>query len=268
MKLQVNRVKPFIYIIVALLGLYVVFSMRQQATAQSDSRRNREAGYSNRESGRDNQSTQRQNERNQDNTQDRRRSENNERTESATTENNNDTATTQTTQGNDSFRQRYNAAGSTERDRLNRQSPNFGFFQITFILIILAVIGYFVYKYVSKRKSVQMEAADYISVLATSPLTPNKQLQVVQIFDNIYILGVGDNSISLIKEVTDRTLINQIKEEAKNRLPSLSFREQLIKFVNKLKPGGSIKKDPEEEALSFFKEQRDKLNNLNGKNKE
>ena len=271
MKLQINRAKPFIYIIIALIGFYIVFSLRQQATAQSDANQTQRINNSGRHSNRQRQNPQTEANRNQGRAAETDSSRNEAGQESQTRENaagRQSPQTTNTAQAGDNFRQRYDAAGTSERDRINRQSPNFGFFQITFILIILGIIGYFAYKYVSKRKTAQMEAAEYISVLATSPLTANKHLQVVQIFDNIYILGIGDNSISLIKEVTDKNLINQIRDEAKNRLPSLTFKEQLLKFVNKLKPGGSIKKDPEEEALSFFKEQREKLNNLNGKNKE
>ncbi len=271
MKLQINRVKPFLYIIIALAGMYLLFTMRQQATAQTDRQRENRGQQENRQTRRNQQRTETPTARTieTENRQEEARSSENRQQESNTAA---DTAQPQTpntgqTTG-DNFRQRYDAAGTTERDRLNQQSSNFGFFQITFILLILCVIGYFIYKYVSKRKSLQMEAADYINVLATSPLAANKHLQVVQIFDNIYILGVGDNSINLIKEVTDKNLISQIREEAKNRLPSLTFKEQIVKLLNKVKPGATIKKDPEEEALSFFKEQREKLNHLNGNNKD
>ena len=271
------KIKPLIYTLAALLVLYFVFHIKQKVSAQNTNRENTSQRRQN--APRDNRHV-------RQSTNSPRAASSEERAPNEQTSANsagqNENASNQTARasesteqnnqsssgGTNAFERRFNEAANSQRQQAQRKNPAFGFLEILFVLLILGLGFYLFYRYFSKKKEGNISTTDYISVLSTTPLAAGKHLQVIQIFDRVYILGVGENSINLITEVTDQNLIVQMRSDAAKRLPSLSFKEQILKFIHKMKLGASVKNDPEEEALSFFKNQREKLNSLNGKNKD
>ncbi len=267
MKIEAGKAKPLIYVAVALLGLYFVFNMNKNARAQNDNRNRRN---SNTTENRQNNNRQTQNTNTKNNSQTNNDAKKQGSESKQNVNNNKQTQSKQRTnnanQGSNTFSDRYSRAGTKGQDEIDKKSTSFGFMQVTFILLIIGLIAYFFYKYIARKKEGFKSSSDYINVLFTTALAANKHLQVVQIFDTVYILGVGDTSVNLITELKDRALVEQLKSEAGSNLPSLTFKEQIVKLFDRLKPGSNVKNDPEDEAISFFKEQRNKVNGIKHKN--
>jgi flagellar protein FliO/FliZ len=269
------KIKPLIYTMAALIVLYFIFHIRQKVAAQNNrtgtsvsniadssitQRRQSSASTENtaaNQRGRENTPQQRTESRESAGT-----NQPEQRAQVSQSENQGDS------NNQNSFARRFNEAANSGRAQAERKNPSFGFLEIIFVLLILGLAFYLFYRFFSRKKEGSQNTTDYITVLSSTPLAVGKQLQVVQVFNRVYILGVGENSINLITEVTDQNLIAQMRSDASKRLPSLSFKEQILKFIHKMKLGASIKSDPEEEALSFFKNHREKLDSLNGKNKD
>lgn len=96
--------------------------------------------------------------------------------------------------------------------------------QIFFILFVLLgvmyVMLYLVKKYLftfDKRASKLVN----ISVLSTQVLMPKKYISVVKIRDKVYILGVSDNSITLIDKQEDFT--KELEDEEINTTGKKNF---------------------------------------------
>ena len=100
--------------------------------------------------------------------------------------------------------------------------------QIFFILFVLLGVMYgmlylvkkFLFTY-DKRASKLIN----ISVLSTQALMPKKFISVVKIRDKVYILGVSDNSISLLDKQEDFT--KELDDEEFNNTEKKNFLDLL-----------------------------------------
>jgi len=84
------------------------------------------------------------------------------------------------------------------------------FFKIVIVLAIVYLFFFIVRKIMSKKR---MLAADsnLFQTLAVYPLAANKTLHLVEFSDEIYLLGVSENSINLLDKITERDKIDSIK---------------------------------------------------------
>lgn len=255
MKIEAGKAKPLIYIAITLFGFYFIFNMNKTTSAERVNNTQNVKRVANKT---DQQKKNKPKPGNESKSA-KPQKENNKKSDNKGSQAN------QNNQAN-TFQERYSQAGTQGQDNIDKKSTSFGFMQVTFILLIIGLIAYFVYKYFNKKKEGFSGGSEFVNVLFTTALAANKHLQVVQIFDSVYILGVGDNSVNLITQLNDKNLINKLRSESDKRLPSLTFKEQIMKIVDKLKPGSGMPNDPEDEAISFFKEQREKVNGIRNKN--
>ncbi|MCK4778388.1 MAG: flagellar biosynthetic protein FliO, partial [Actinomycetia bacterium] len=100
------------------------------------------------------------------------------------------------------------------------------FFRTIFILLVLIGFFFFIFRYLDKKKLFP-GADDTIKLLTTFPISGNKYLQIVNVSGKILLLGITDNSINLLTEITDKEVIDIVKLKAGSRDIPLTFTDKL-----------------------------------------
>ncbi len=105
-------------------------------------------------------------------------------------------------------------------------------------VVVAAIYGlFFVLRRLSNR---QRQSSDSIQLRGSLSLTNNGSLHIVEVGSHLYLLGCGDQGVSLISEITDEASQEQIKKISREAgdTPKRSFRQQLFNLL----PSASIKK--------------------------
>ncbi|MCE9499581.1 MAG: flagellar biosynthetic protein FliO [Leptospira sp.] len=67
---------------------------------------------------------------------------------------------------------------------------------------ILTFLLYYVLKYVSKNRDAHFPVKGAMRVLSSMPIAPGKQIQILDVSGLLFVVGVSDNSVNLITEIT------------------------------------------------------------------
>lgn len=102
-----------------------------------------------------------------------------------------------------------------------------GFFPLLLIILLLAAVMFFIRKYGGKFNK-SGESPVKIETLGSRMIMPKKYLSVVSVQGKIFVLGVSEYSITLIKELNE---INEpsIKEETKENFADILKKNIRIK---------------------------------------
>lgn len=106
-------------------------------------------------------------------------------------------------------------------------------------LLVVAFLGlgfYLFFRFVTKQSIVPLGGQGVLKNLAVMPMGQNRALQVVELGSKLLVLGVGDNGITLIKEITEKDEIERIKLQSASALVTDQggFQVQLKKQVDGL----------------------------------
>jgi flagellar biogenesis protein FliO len=141
-------------------------------------------------------------------------------------------------------------------------------------LVIIAVIAvglYYFLKFIARKQNQGNVNRDIIRVIAQNSVAVGKYLTVVKILNTYYILGLAEGGVTLIREVTDRTEIDRLRElETQMPLPgagAASFQDYLKDVFSRLKkpdksPGAKATPD---RILGFLNTQKERLKRMNGR---
>ncbi|MCB1157671.1 MAG: flagellar biosynthetic protein FliO [Leptospiraceae bacterium] len=83
-------------------------------------------------------------------------------------------------------------------------------FKIILVFGFLSAVMYYALKFLSKSRIAGFPVKDSMQVLASLPLAPGKQLQIVDVEGILMVLGVADGSINLITEITSPEIKERI----------------------------------------------------------
>lgn len=102
-----------------------------------------------------------------------------------------------------------------ERYKTNDEGPGIAgtLFRVVFILALLCVGLYYILKYVAKNREGRLPVRGEMNVLSSLLLGPNKQLQIVEVSGRLLVLGVADNGINLITEISDPEVKHRILQK-------------------------------------------------------
>lgn len=175
---------------------------------------------------------------------------------------------------------------SKKNDFSESQSPFLGigaFIRMIIVLIIVLVIIFVLFSYLKKSMGItpNNDTDPFLRKVASLSLSPGKSIHVVTILDNAYLVGVTDNAVNLIGQISDKELVEAMNVYADkhdgSRKPK-NFEEVLSLFMpngfkmtqkenlkNKNQKG-SLYEDSEDFAKNMFKKQHDRLNSLNSEN--
>jgi len=133
------------------------------------------------------------------------------------------------------------------------------------IILVLALVCFAIYAivhFLKKSTGINVGNEPYLKCVASLSLSPNKSIQVITLGQKGYLVGITEQAINLISEVTDAELVDAMNLQAdkKNPVPSGSFPALLGNFF----PG--MKKDITREEFhqtsagkGFLQAQRERL---------
>ena len=84
-----------------------------------------------------------------------------------------------------------------------------------------------------------------IRVITTSPIAPKKMISVVEVGEDILVLGLTDSQITMLTKVTDEQVIQRLRKQGKENL-KFSFYKQVKSLL-----GGYGSEGDSEEATSL-----------------
>ncbi|MFC1671348.1 FliO/MopB family protein [Spirochaetota bacterium] len=159
------------------------------------------------------------------------------------------------------------------------EEESYGWLVFKTIIVLGAIIGgfYFFIRYASKRTGIRVMGQDLIKVLSVAPIGQNKHLQIIDLAGKILVLGVADNSINLVTEITDKDEIDRIRllGTKSTSVKAGGFQDYIVSNIGrafgKVKDSGTVKKNTGNKPvgdsgvdLSSLKGQKDRLRKLNG----
>ncbi len=144
-----------------------------------------------------------------------------------------------------------NEDGSEEEFLPDNLGPNNNFFLMIFLLFIFIVALYLVIRWVSKKRNITFTNSDFAKVEGTKALALNKYIQLVKIGEKYYLLGIGDHSVNLIKEISDKDEIDTIKlSVSKTKSSTQSFLTQFSESFKNVLGFNSNKKEKFKKSLN------------------
>ena len=166
------------------------------------------------------------------------------------------------------------------RPQVEEVSYVWSFFKMLIILGIMVGIFYYFFKFVSKKANINNSPDSISKTLSVIPIAQNKFLQVVDLGGKILVLGVSDNSINLVTEITEKHEIDKIRVSSStdSQTPSNTsfgdfFRKQVGHILDRVSNRGEKRFESASEHdygyeqkidLEYLKRQRGRLKKLNG----
>lgn len=168
------------------------------------------------------------------------------------------------------------------KPQVDEPSTAWMFFKMIFVLGIFGGGFYYFYRFITKKSGIGLFGGEAIKILSVAPLGQNKYLQVVDLAGKVLVIGVSDNAISLISEITEKDQVDRIRILSNRTLPAnrkvSGFQEYVMKDIGRLIEkvrdfrgrGGRTKTtvidNPED--IHYLRQQRDRLKDLNGSDNE
>lgn len=149
-------------------------------------------------------------------------------------------------------------------------------FQTIIVLGLMMGGFYLFFRFVTKQTAMPSLGSSLVDVLASAPLGPNRYVQLVDVGGVLLVLGVTDNAISLLTEITDRDERDRLRLLASQEEPvrTATFQEFLTRQVGRIgdiiqqkkeSSGKNMKLDGDEYTdYSTLLKQKNRLKDLNG----
>jgi len=161
-----------------------------------------------------------------------------------------------------------------EKDKGNIKKIKIGWGDYIKIIVVLGVVIVIIYGLsliIKKSLNIRGKIGDGANIIVNQPLGPGKWIQVVYIGGKFLILGVTNDRISLLTEVTDpkeieryEIMLNEKKIESGN-----TFVDIINDFFKNTFKNKAVKRkfDYEIDSVDFLKKQKKRLDDINGDNK-
>ena len=183
-----------------------------------------------------------------------------------------------------------NNAGVPSRDfkdddfkpQVEEESSVWMFIKMILVLGIFAGGFYYFYRFVTKKAGISMFGGEAIKVLSVVHLGQNKFLQLIDVAGKVMVIGVSDNSISLLSEISDKDQVDRIRILSTRKPPpgagAGGFQEQVMKEIGRIigrvrdfrHRGHTVKTTVIDNPadIEYLRQQRDRLKGLNGSENE
>ncbi len=160
---------------------------------------------------------------------------------------------------------------------VEEESYAWSFIKMLLVLALFAVGFYYFYRFVTRKTGVNVFGREAIKVLSVVPLGQNKYLDVIDLAGKVMVIGVSENSINLITEITDRDQIDRIRILSSKAPPrdrgSGGFQENILRQIGRFMGRVHDYKNRDRykstavdypSDIEYLKRQKDRLRNLNG----
>lgn len=95
-------------------------------------------------------------------------------------------------------------------DKSGMPSPTRSIVNVLIALAVVVLLMFLLFRFLAKRTNVSQKGM--IQVIAARQLAPNRSIQVVEVGDKRYLLGVGED-VQLLADVTDTYELAERNEE-------------------------------------------------------
>jgi len=146
------------------------------------------------------------------------------------------------------------------------QTPGgLGIFVETIVILTLFVLAiYGVFRFVQKKKGTTFSADETIKIKASLSVGGTKMLQIVEIGDKMFFIGVADASINLISEIDDEVVKATLRESSDSgNSGKESFLDRLISAVSS--SPGKVKTGVMKDRKNFLSAHKDRIKKMGKK---
>lgn len=129
------------------------------------------------------------------------------------------------------------------------------FVRMIIVLIVVVVLIYFVFFFIKKKSNYVKDDDDFLRRVASLSLAPGKSVEVVTLVDKAFLIGVTDDKISLIGEITDAELIQAMNlnaDKKKSQKKTVNFDDVLGMFMGNKAKNVDVYKDSESRINNLF----------------
>lgn len=104
----------------------------------------------------------------------------------------------------------------SQTEQVSTSAPNTFFVFVRMVLMLAIVVAaiYFIFRLMKKSIEPGKEDDPFLRKVSSITLSPGKTVQIVTLVDKAYMLGVSDNTVSLIDKIDDAELINAMNLNA------------------------------------------------------
>jgi flagellar protein FliO/FliZ len=145
------------------------------------------------------------------------------------------------------------------------------FLRMVLVLAVVVALIYGIFHFIKKAGGPRDDGVRFIRVLETRPLAGNRHLHLVEVGNEVLLVGSAENGVSLVSEVADKETRDGIRlaaSQANSRTGN--FADALKGFFGKgrrgsLPPGEESASSAEggsAGSLAFMKRQKDRLKKL------
>lgn len=140
---------------------------------------------------------------------------------------------------------------------------------IRMILVLAAVIGtiYLVFFLLKRSGNPKIQENRLIKVLSTKPIAGGKSIHLVEVGNQVFLVGSGENGVSLLSEIVDKETLDGIRLQAASvsEGEKRSFGDVLSSMFGK--PDGDGEQPRREahqeiDTVGFLQEQRRRLKQM------
>ncbi|MCL2704684.1 MAG: flagellar biosynthetic protein FliO [Spirochaetaceae bacterium] len=152
-------------------------------------------------------------------------------------------------------------------NQIKRNLNAFSFWDfIRMILILVFVIAciYGLFFILRKAGSQKFKEDDLINIISSKSIATGKTMHIVEVGNQIMVIGAADNAISTLFEITDKDTIDNIrlhKEKAKKPSEG-NFQQYLYNMIFKGKGEKKSKSFNETFAFDYLKKQRGRIKKM------
>ena len=129
------------------------------------------------------------------------------------------------------------------------------FVRMIIVLIIVVGLIYGVLWFIKKKKNVVKTDDEYLRRAAYINIAPGKTVEVITLIDKAYLIGVTEDSITMLGEIHDDELIkamNLSADKKNNTKKPATFADVLDMFLVKRGPQKNVFSDTEQQVDQIF----------------
>lgn len=129
------------------------------------------------------------------------------------------------------------------------------FVRMILALVVIVALIYGVFWFIKRKSNIVTNDDDYLRRVAAINVAPGKSVQVVTLIDKAYLIGVTDDSITLLGEIDDDELIKAMNlnaDKKSNTKKPATFSDVLDMFLVKTGKNKNVFSDSEQKVDEMF----------------
>ena len=136
--------------------------------------------------------------------------------------------------------------------------------RVAIVLIAIIAVIYLLVYFLKKISPMAENGEERIRILSTRHLRRDNSLHLVEVGNQVFLVGMGNSSVNLISEISDQETLDSIRleTEAENLVPDRRFRNLIQKGLSVGGFGAGRETSLREESPGFLRTQRDRLKRL------